>query len=213
MDEQRVEACLMLPTTGVGVEPQLREQHRDALYPEPARLQSLARRGLGLRRDGRIYGARCCPSSISGGAHRARASCWRVARGSWSSRQGRCRGRSPGDPYFDPFWARCEEAGINVVYHIGRTPFSEMYNTAVGAPATSALAPPFADGVRSVVHRTADRRHAHRIDRRQRLRTIPTAEDPERRVRLELGGAVAAQARSHRAAVQQGHVALRRYRR
>ena len=34
LDEQNVEACLMLPTTGVGVEPQLREpRHREALYP------------------------------------------------------------------------------------------------------------------------------------------------------------------------------------
>ena len=41
-------------------------------------------------------------------------------------------GRSPGDPYFDPFWARCQEARLNVVYHIGRTPFSEMYNVPWG---------------------------------------------------------------------------------
>jgi hypothetical protein len=32
MDEQNVEACLMLPTTGVGVEPQLRD-HPELLYP------------------------------------------------------------------------------------------------------------------------------------------------------------------------------------
>ncbi len=34
MDEQRVASCLMLPTTGVGIEPQLREaRHREVLYP------------------------------------------------------------------------------------------------------------------------------------------------------------------------------------
>ena len=34
MDEQRVESSLMLPTTGVGIEPQLRaSKHREALYP------------------------------------------------------------------------------------------------------------------------------------------------------------------------------------
>jgi predicted TIM-barrel fold metal-dependent hydrolase len=37
-------------------------------------------------------------------------------------------GRSPGDPYFDPFWARCQEARINIVFHIGNTPFGEMYS-------------------------------------------------------------------------------------
>ena len=28
-------------------------------------------------------------------------------------------GRAPADPYFDPFWARVNEAGLAVVYHIG----------------------------------------------------------------------------------------------
>ena len=41
-------------------------------------------------------------------------------------------GRSPGDPYFDPFWARCQEARLNVVYHIGRTSLPELYNTGWG---------------------------------------------------------------------------------
>jgi predicted TIM-barrel fold metal-dependent hydrolase len=41
-------------------------------------------------------------------------------------------GRSPGDPHFDPFWARLQETGTILVYHIGRTPFSEIYNTAWG---------------------------------------------------------------------------------
>ena len=49
MDEQNVESCLMLPTTGVGIEPQLRQpKHRAALYPLDSGLQSLARRRLGF---------------------------------------------------------------------------------------------------------------------------------------------------------------------
>src|SRR4029453_4923365 len=31
-----------------------------------------------------------------------------------------------------PFWAPAQEAHLNVVYHIGRTPFSEMYNVPWG---------------------------------------------------------------------------------
>jgi len=37
-------------------------------------------------------------------------------------------GRAPGDPYFDPFWSRVEEAGLNIVFHIGNTPFGEIYS-------------------------------------------------------------------------------------
>jgi predicted TIM-barrel fold metal-dependent hydrolase len=45
---------------------------------------------------------------------------------------GPVEGRSPGDPCFDPFWARCQEASVNVVYHIGHTPFGRMYSVPWG---------------------------------------------------------------------------------
>lgn len=34
-------------------------------------------------------------------------------------------GRSPGDPYFDPFWARLNEAHASVAYHIGEFHYQE----------------------------------------------------------------------------------------
>ena len=37
-------------------------------------------------------------------------------------------GRSPADPHFDPFWARCEEAGIPVAFHVGNGGMEEMYS-------------------------------------------------------------------------------------
>jgi predicted TIM-barrel fold metal-dependent hydrolase len=33
-------------------------------------------------------------------------------------------GRSPADPYFDPFWSRANEAGITVLYHGGESAYS-----------------------------------------------------------------------------------------
>ena len=41
-------------------------------------------------------------------------------------------GRSPADPHFDPFWARCEEAGIPVAFHLGNGGLEEMYSTLWG---------------------------------------------------------------------------------
>jgi predicted TIM-barrel fold metal-dependent hydrolase len=41
-------------------------------------------------------------------------------------------GRSPADPVFDPFWARVEEAGIPVVFHIGDSGYPEMFGPAWG---------------------------------------------------------------------------------
>lgn len=133
MDAQGVEACLMLPTTGVGVEPQLREpRHRDALYPSVRAFNRWLEEDWGYGRDGRIYGAPLASLAdlrdgvleldrvLAAGARFVVLTCGPVG------------GRSPADPQFDPFWARCEEAGVNVVYHIGRTPFSEMYNVPWG---------------------------------------------------------------------------------
>ncbi len=133
MDEQNVEACLMLPTTGVGVEPQLREpRHREALYPSLRAFNRWVEEDWGFGKDGRIFAAPLCSLVDLGEAivelDRVLACGARFVILS----AGPVEGRSPADPCFDPFWARCEEAGINVVYHIGRTPFSEIYNVPWG---------------------------------------------------------------------------------
>jgi len=131
MDEQGVDACLMLPTTGVGLEPQLRETP-DVLYPSLRAFNRWLEEDWGYGADGRIYGA---PINSLFDRERAIAELERVlALGArfMVVTTGPVEGRSPADPHFDPFWARCEESGINVVYHIGRTPFSEMYNTPWG---------------------------------------------------------------------------------
>jgi predicted TIM-barrel fold metal-dependent hydrolase len=133
LDEQGVEACLMLPTAGVGIEPQLRApRHRDALYPSLRAFNRWLEEDWGYGADGRIYGAPLLSLVDLG---EALAELDRVlARGARFVivTTGPIEGRSPGDPHFDPFWARAQEAGANVVYHIGRTPFSEMYNVPWG---------------------------------------------------------------------------------
>ena len=133
MDEQDVEACLMLPTTGVGLEPQLRKpKHREVLYPSLRAFNRWLEEDWGYGADGRIFGA---PVNSLVDLDEAIAELERLlARGArfMILTAGPVEGRSPADPCFDPFWARVEEARLNVVYHIGRTPFSEMYNPAWG---------------------------------------------------------------------------------
>lgn len=52
-------------------------------------------------------------------------------------RPGPLYGRSPADPYFDPFWARVNEAGVTVGYHAigGPSPYDDMYADAWCRPA------------------------------------------------------------------------------
>jgi predicted TIM-barrel fold metal-dependent hydrolase len=44
-------------------------------------------------------------------------------------------GRSPADPYFDPFWARANEARLAVAYHIGDSGYLDRYSTDWGEEA------------------------------------------------------------------------------
>ncbi|HVM96674.1 MAG TPA: amidohydrolase family protein [Candidatus Acidoferrales bacterium] len=132
MDEQDVESCLMLPTTGVGIEPQLRETP-DILYPSVRAFNRWLEEDWGFGGDGRIYGA---PLLSLFDLPQALGELDRVilagARFVVLTAGPPVLGHSPAEPAYDPFWARCAEADINVLFHIGRTPFSEMYNTPWG---------------------------------------------------------------------------------
>jgi predicted TIM-barrel fold metal-dependent hydrolase len=44
-------------------------------------------------------------------------------------------GRSPGDRYFDPFWARLQEADVPAAFHIGDSGYSERVSTLFGQKA------------------------------------------------------------------------------
>jgi predicted TIM-barrel fold metal-dependent hydrolase len=133
MDEQGVEACLMIPTAGVGVETQLRSlRHRDVLYPSLRAFNRWLEEDWGYGGDGRIYGAPLVSLADVGEAIAELDRLVRRGARFVIVTTGPVDGRSPADPFFDPFWARVQETGTIVVYHIGRTPFSEIYNTPWG---------------------------------------------------------------------------------
>jgi predicted TIM-barrel fold metal-dependent hydrolase len=44
-------------------------------------------------------------------------------------------GRSPADPVFDPFWARVDEAGVAVAFHIAESGYNELFSAAWGEEA------------------------------------------------------------------------------
>ena len=48
-------------------------------------------------------------------------------------------GRSPADPVFDPFWARVNEARVPVVFHIGDSGYNQMFGAAWGEDPTASV--------------------------------------------------------------------------
>jgi predicted TIM-barrel fold metal-dependent hydrolase len=62
---------------------------------------------------------------------------WVLARGARviALRPGPAYGRSPADPYFDPFWALANEAGVTVLYHIGESGYNAMMSVHWGEKA------------------------------------------------------------------------------
>ncbi|CAM9980605.1 unnamed protein product, partial [Phaeothamnion confervicola] len=117
MDRQGIEATLMLPSVGVTVE--------QALSHDPAALAANFRsfnrwleEDWGFGRDGRIYGVPLITLHDRDAAveelDRLLAAGARVV----YLRPGHVNGRSPADAYFDPFWARVDEARIPVVLHV-----------------------------------------------------------------------------------------------
>ncbi|MEZ4217807.1 MAG: amidohydrolase family protein [Myxococcota bacterium] len=133
MDEQRVERTLMLPSAGIGLVPQLAQpKHREVMIPTLRAFNRWLEEDWGYGADGRIYGAPLVAlQELEDGlaevdrviAAGARFVCLMA---------GPIDGLSPGDPRFDPFWARVEEARVGVVFHIGSTTVERAYNTAWG---------------------------------------------------------------------------------
>jgi predicted TIM-barrel fold metal-dependent hydrolase len=131
MDEQGVEAGLLFPTLGVCVEHFM----KDDPVQLAANFEAFNRwldDDWGYAYRNRIFAA---PMLSLRDLDAAVAELDRVlALGARivCLRPGPAFGRSPADPYFDPFWARVNEARVLVGLHIGESGYNELYSTAWG---------------------------------------------------------------------------------
>ena len=99
-------------------------------------------------------------------------------------------GRSPADSYFDPFWARINEAGASVAYHIGEFWYNENVAPAWGLRPGAGVLRDVGLAVAELLGTAPDRRDPLGADLRQPLRPLPRY--PRRRlgVRRRMGAAV-----------------------
>jgi len=125
MDAQGVEASLVFPSLGVCVEHFLKDDP-DLLYANFRAFNRWVDEDWGFAYQDRIYAA---PLMSLRDVDRAVEELeWALDRGARavSLRPGPAFGRSPADPHFDPFWARVNEAGTLVVFHIAESGYNEM---------------------------------------------------------------------------------------
>ena len=116
LDRQGVESCLMFPGLGITVESFARRT--DVLYANLNAFNRWLHEHWGFARDGRIFTTPVI--SFRDRDEAVKQVEWVTERGAKVVvlRTGPAYGRSPGDPYFDPIWARLNEAGVNASYHI-----------------------------------------------------------------------------------------------
>jgi predicted TIM-barrel fold metal-dependent hydrolase len=122
MDQQDMEGCFLFPTLGVGMEQALLDDP-EAAHAVFEAFNRWLEDDWGYAHDDRLFAAPYFtlldPDAAVGELdrvleHGARIICMRA--GPILHPSG---GRSPGDPVYDPFWARVNEAGITVAYHSG----------------------------------------------------------------------------------------------
>jgi predicted TIM-barrel fold metal-dependent hydrolase len=127
MDEQGLEACIMLPTLGVGMETAL-EHDREALLAAFQAFNRWLEDDWGLNYQRRIYAAPYITLVDVDWAveeleyaidHDAGIVLMRPG-----SVYGAERRRTPGDPAHDAFWARLDEAGITLAIHGGDSSYA-----------------------------------------------------------------------------------------
>ena len=130
LDAQNVQGALMFSSLALMVEAYLRRT--DELY---ANLDAFNR--WLLEEWGFAYQDRLFAPPLVSMRDRERA----VAQVEWCVEQGARvvmlrtgpqYGRTPGDPYFDPIWARLNEARVNVTYHITECGYNENVSTLWG---------------------------------------------------------------------------------
>ncbi|MCH2172416.1 amidohydrolase [Myxococcota bacterium] len=131
MDEQGVEAAIMLPTLGVTVEHFMRDDPVQT-FANLTSFNKWVDEDWGFDHESRIFS----PAMLSlldldlavAELERVLAAGAKIVH-LVAGPQGR---RSPADPIFDPFWARIEEAGAVVAFHSAESGYNELFSTAWG---------------------------------------------------------------------------------
>ena len=190
MDAQGVERAVLFPSAmALSVENYVKNV--PAAYANIASFNRWFDEEWGFNRNGRLFARRCCRWPMW---------TWRCAEtraGAGGGREDRAaatgpaHGRSPGDPYFDPIWARLDEAGVTVVFHIMENWYNEHDGAGLGPGSVAGVVAHVGVAVdEQPVRRAADRGHPVGADLRQLFGRFPGLNVLVAEVRRSLGAAI-----------------------
>ena len=134
MDEQGVDAALLLPTFGVCVEHFMIDDPQ-ACHDNLHAFNRWLEEDWGFAHRNRIFAV---PLLSLADIDRAVGELeYALDRGARivHLRPGPQGGKAPGHPDFDPFWARVDEAGVPVAFHISESGYNEMFSSQWGEEA------------------------------------------------------------------------------
>ena len=126
LDEQDIEASVMLPTLAVAVEEDL-SHDVELTYASLRAFNRWLEEDWGYGSDGRIFAA---PMLSLLDLDHAVTELDRVLKADARLvhlRPGPIGGQSPAHPMFDRFWAALAEAGVGVVFHVSNSGYNRMY--------------------------------------------------------------------------------------
>ena len=127
MDEQNIQAAIVIPSMGVEVEHEF-DDDIPALCANYRSFNRWLEDEWGYGADGRTFST---PMVTMRDLDFAVAEVERLAAlGSKFVflKTGSVNGRSPADPYFDRFWSAIQAAEITVIYHLDLTEYNELYS-------------------------------------------------------------------------------------
>lgn len=131
MDEQGIETTIMLPTLAVCIEQPIRDDVA-ATYANLRAFNRWLEEEWGYDHRGRIITPPLLSLLDVDEACRELDRVLALGARLVHLRPGPAFGRSPGDPHFDPFWARLDEAKVPVAFHISDSGYSALVGRAWG---------------------------------------------------------------------------------
>ena len=127
MDAQGVESTVMFPSCGVMIEYWMKHD-LELLYANFDAFNRWLDETWGFAHAGRIYAAPMMTLLDRDRAVAQLEDALRRGARVITMLPGPIDGRSPADPYFDPFWARVNEAKLAVAFHIGDSGYLDRYS-------------------------------------------------------------------------------------